>query len=342
MWLLWACAEPSVLPGDGVYVWNGAWSPEVSEAVEAARAQGLRIHALRAEVGTSVRAVAAEGPHVAVVRVTRFDAGTLDSARSILADLDAEPDVLELELDVDTPTARLDDYAAWLATLDPVHPLGITALPDWLSSPDLPSVLDAVDGWTLQVHAPTGTILDAAALRAVTRAEALGRPFRVALPAYGVGVARDGEGVAVGVVGEDVRFSGDEAWADPGAVAEVVRALDGRHALTWFRLPVAGDRWTWSDATWSAVRAGQAPAPAFVPIREGADLRLRNDGEGDAAAPAVHLRGRVDAWDAVAGWTAAVEPEGVRFLPPASPIRARSTVPIGWARGEFTVTQETR
>ena len=188
---LLACTPPLVpASGEAVYVWQGAWTPEVRAAAKVPDTPMLFV--LHAEVSDTVRTVDVPelGPHAAVIR-----ADTL--AHLAAVPIDVPPDATELQLDVDVPTADLADYADFLAGLDLDVPLTITALPDWLRSPAFPDVLDAVDGWTLQVHAP-GQAFHLPDLSAVPR----DRPFRIALPTYGVGLVKDREGVTVGVVGE--------------------------------------------------------------------------------------------------------------------------------------------
>lgn len=342
MWTFFACAEPAPPPrGEAVYVWQSAWKPEVRAAVSQAQADGLGVYALHAEITSSIREIAVPdiGPHGAVVRV--HDLGRLDEARAVLAALAARPDVEEVQLDADVPTMRLPEYAAWLATVDVPVPLSITGLPDWLGSPALPDVLAQVDGWTIQLHAPVRRVDAALLLDAdLERVSALDSPFRVALPTYGVGLAQDGEGVTTGVVGEGVRFAGPEVWADPAAVAAVVRSLpEDKHFLgvTWFRLPVDGDRWTWSRATWDAVRAGRVPSAALAVEQAGVDLRVRNTGDADAPALPIRLSGDIEAFDAVGDWRAQRVADGVRFDPPVRRVPAGASRPVGWARGTYTV-----
>jgi hypothetical protein len=341
MLALLACTEPAPPPsGEAAYVWQSAWTPAVRAAVDDARADGLRLYVLHAEIGTATRTIAVPdiGPHAAVVRV--HDLARRDDARELLLALAGRPDVTEVQLDADVPTAGLQGYAEWLATVDVPVPLSITGLPDWLGSRALPDVLAQVDAWTIQLHAPARRYEDAVSLDVdLARVTTLGAPFRVALPTYGVGLVLDREGVGTGVVGEGVRFDGPEVWAAPAEVAAIVRDLPsepGFLGVTWFRLPVDGDRWTWSRPTWNAVRAGRAPEGRLVVEQDGVDLRVHNLGDGDTPALPIQLSGDVSAFDAVGGWRAQEVGGGVRFEPPLRPIPAGASRPVGWARGVYT------
>ena len=65
--------------------------------------------------------------------------------------------VTGVEIDHDAATARLPDYQRFLQRLRQRLPtalqLGITALPAWIGSPNLPGVLQQADSSVLQVHA---------------------------------------------------------------------------------------------------------------------------------------------------------------------------------------------
>src|SRR6185369_6869028 len=75
--------------------------------------------------------------------------------------------VAGVEIDHDCGTARLSAYARFLAELrtriEDGVPLSITALPAWLSAPNLDTVLAQADEVVLQVHAvqsPRGGLFD--------------------------------------------------------------------------------------------------------------------------------------------------------------------------------------
>ena len=219
----------------------------------------------------------------------------------------------ELQLDFDAPTAGLAAYAGWLdavRTRVPDLPLVITALPTWLDSDAFAALLDHVDAVVLQVHSVTRPerpdalppLCDpAAARRWIARAAALGRPFRVALPTYGyrLGFAPDGRLLGLTAEAPARAWPADtqlrELRADAPALAALVRALSADRpanltAISWYRLPVAGDTLTWSAATFAAVRRGAPVAPAVTlglawPEPGLAEVRATNSGTADGALP---------------------------------------------------------
>lgn len=233
-------------------------------------------------------------PIIAVVRIDRPLTGGGDA--QALAELSALLTrwrkggiaLAGLEIDYDSPTARLRDYRDFLASLrsalDPAIRLSITALPTWLSSPDLSGVLQAADESVLQVHsviAGDRKLFDRgqaerwiAAMAAATR-----KPFRIALPAYGERLAD----------GEELRVSPEE-------VAELIRRENRFRpahlaGFVWFRLPTADDAGTWSLATLRVVIQGESLEPHLsVSVRDGdtpglSILALSNDGATDVTLP---------------------------------------------------------
>src|SRR5262249_48126099 len=116
-----------------------------------------------------------------------------------------------VEIDYDCPTARLASYAGFLAELRARLPrrlaLSITALPSWLSSPQLEGVARDLDEIVPQVAAvddPRRGLFDAAQAGRWVRAFArrIPRPLRVALPAYDVRVSWRADGRLASVEGE--------------------------------------------------------------------------------------------------------------------------------------------
>jgi hypothetical protein len=296
------------------------------------QADAAALAALGRPVGIAVRVGLPEagwGPEVeqatlaAVRRVReRAEAGGLQPA--------------ELHLDLDVPTNRLPDYADWLPRVRaawPDVPLTITGLPDWLRNRGLPRVLQAVDGWVLQVHwlrpvspevapgwyepPPPSALYDVTEAReAVAAAAGLGHPYRVALPTYESGGVRADPAEIAGLV---------ERWS-----AAPPEHLQG---YAWFRLPVAGDDTTWPVTALAAVREGRAPRAgvrAAANLVDGAwDVSITVDGEdtwrggcvtvrwsGVAGADAEALDGRVTLADGQAWWTTyrAVRPGETRTV----------------------------
>lgn len=208
--------------GQGVYVWQYAWSPPVQEAV--AQHLGAFSHALVfcAEVSagnegfTVQRAYpgwramgTARIPIWAVLRVrnsvTRKITSSADEVAAYLGQLahaiadEASASSVALagvQIDYDCPTRALSGYAALTGALHralPGVPLSITALPTWLGQPALAEVVAPLVHFTLQVHSldKPKRIDDAILLCDAPRIEGwlnqaarLQTPFYLALPTY--------------------------------------------------------------------------------------------------------------------------------------------------------------
>ena len=127
----------------------------------------------------------------------------------------------------------------------------------------LPALLDAVDGWTLQLHAlvppvaggPVEPLFRADRARdAITAAARLGRPFRIALPTCGYTLAFAPDGRFLGAAAERPISWRPEVHTqrlvpDPAEIAAFVAELDDRHP------PELVGR------VWSACRTPTTPSP---------------------------------------------------------------------------------
>ena len=144
-------------------------------------------------------------PVIAVVRINGQLAHYNDD--QMLVDLDGllsrwrqmGAPIAGLEIDHDCGIARLATYAKFLARvrthLDRRIPLSITALPTWMSSPELDAVFAPTSEVVLQVHMvqnPRAGLFNAEQARRWIQelSHRTDKPFRVALPAYGVRVTR--------------------------------------------------------------------------------------------------------------------------------------------------------
>ena len=112
----------------------------------------------------------------------------------------------------------------------------------------------------------------AEARRAVERAAAFGKPFRVALPTYGYLLAMSPAGQLVGISAEGPARSWPEGAclrevrADPESLAQLVQSWqeDRPQALMgviWYRLPIPEERLNWRWPTLTQVMSGKAPRP---------------------------------------------------------------------------------
>ncbi|MES2643807.1 MAG: DUF3142 domain-containing protein [Myxococcota bacterium] len=383
--LLVACTPPRAAGpmGSDAYVWQRAWTPPVSAAVVAHGGRFERLGVLAAEVTWAEGApvvtevvpdAGALAGHdvVAVLRVASW-AGPFDAELG-LAEVAADTvrrfrddghAVVELQVDFDAASSQLGGYTSWMGAIRAASavPVTITALPDWLARPELPALLAATDGWTLQVHDfsapatvadPLAPILDEAeALAAIERAATLNLPFRVALPTYGYTLAFAPDGAYIGATAErEVAWKTDvtlrSVRAEPVRVATVVARLTQDRppevlGLAWFRLPTEQDVQAWRWATLDAVMNGRAPTAdvrALVePAEAGApglfDVRVHNRGEDDALVTTVRIHGGDAAVvaDGQGGFVAQTVGAEVHFRSKTPrPLAPGATRTVGWAR----------
>lgn len=352
------------------YIWQRRWTPELAAG---AVALADVFSAYRVLVGEGnahdVMPVTVDWSAVArarrpVVLVIRWPGATpwtdatpllsaIASARALAAKAGVR--VTGVEIDHDCARARLPDYATLLrelrTRLDRALPLSITALPDWLAAPELPSVLAAVDASVLQVHAvakPGDGLFDAAQALRWVRAYAAtsAKSFRVALPAYGsrVTLASDGRVLAIDSDAATMPVFDAEARelaVDPRRVAVVLRRLRDapppRFAgVSWFRLPLPGDRRAYAPDTIRALVGDAAPTGAVsaqrVRIGSGPndDVVLRNDPGIDRLAPrTIRVPASCRDGEGVAGYR--FDPARARFDSNAPPLLKPGTSrTIGW------------
>ncbi len=233
-----------------------------------------------------------------------------------------------VEIDHDSATAGLEDYARWLEALALPQwlRLSITALPTWTSSPSLRRVSNAVDELVLQVHAIRApTIFDAAqAHRWILRFSwCLGdRTFRVALPTY------------------RVEIDGDVLGADPKELQRFVHTLNverprGLEGFLWFRLPVSADTAAWAAPTLDAVILGTLLKPSvkarLVPDGPGLfNVVVENDGTLAESWPELRFTGDIESVDITAGYVR----EREAWTAPSQILSAGEERTVGWVRGE--------
>lgn len=352
------------------YVWQRIWTPKVIAAAHRSADLVRTWRVLLAEADRAGRWTtvaipwndlrATGRPIVAVLRID----GRLDEARmpALLDRVAAAVDTVSgplagVEIDYDCPTSKLATYARFLAALRARLPvslkLSITALPTWMNAPDLERLVPPLDEIVLQVHAvddPRRGLFSAAQAESRVRAFArrIGRPFRVALPAYDVRVSWSRDGALASVEGEVPRLTGaaagDTLRVAPDAILAFLHAMqrsapDNLVGIAWFRMPTDADKRAWSFETWRAVLTNRLPSArlsaSLVPA-EAADLwtvTLSNDGAVDATIPrrvqldpACALADGANGFHLVAGTPLALEGRGNGRL------RPHDTRVIGWAR----------
>lgn len=311
-----------------VYVWQRIWTPAVVDAVQQASPHVERFRLLSAQwrVGDEPVVVDLSPGQAAfdnqqVVPVVRLDGTRLSvTPAEVAAVLDAQITMLQaagasvvaVEIDHDTATAAVGDYADWLtglrAALPDELPLWITALPDWRHSPDIARLLDGVDAYTLQVHAVSdnGAKLMDTEL-ALDWVRDFGRLSRtdlyIALPTYQLRAGLDQVGELMFLEGEATVAATAAVernlFVPPSEVVEwVSRVSQGKPrwlvGLAWFRLPIAGDRTVIGMETFLEMTRGRLPEARIEsriePTAAGArsfDVSLINHGPHDEAWPAL-------------------------------------------------------
>ncbi|WP_428667985.1 DUF3142 domain-containing protein [Reyranella sp.] len=357
------------LPHDA-YVWQRIWTPKVVAAAQRSAELVRSWRILLAEADRSghwskasipwgeLRAIGR--PIIAVLRIDgRLDEermpALLGQAAAIVAGADGP--LSGVEIDYDCPTSKLSTYARFLSGLRMRLPasleLSITALPTWMNSADLERLVPPLDEVVLQVHAvddPRRGLFNPTLAESRVRAFArrIGRPFRVALPAYDVRVTWSRDGGLASVEGEVPLLTGaapgETLRAAPDAILAFLHAMqraapDNLIGIAWFRLPTDADRRAWSHETWRAVLTDRLPparlSASLVPA-EAADLwtvTLSNDGAIDATVPrrvqldpACTLADGANGFRLVDGAPLALEGSGTGRL------RPHRTRVIGWAR----------
>jgi len=370
--LLNGCEQQDAPPLDQqLYVWQRQWTPAHDAALRDSRADfsTLRVLALQAFPQDGWRRARIDPallkrdgrPLIAVIRLD----GQLQSLdqdevtaqiQQLLSDWQGKGLTLAgVEIDHDAGNARLPAYRAFLthlrAVLPATLPLSITALPAWLDSPELPSLLSTVDSSVLQVHAvsdPRRGLFDPDQAR--KWAKGWGRittkPFYLALPAYGVALLPGASGPPVVESEVPVGRGGErrELLADPlqlRTLAMDLRAAPPAHlaGLIWFRLPLAGDRRAWSLTTLGAVARGDtldSRLSVKLSAQDGLyDISVSNQGNLDSPWPervTLAVQG-CDGADALAGYALQQSPDLLTFTRlSAGRIVAGGQRAIGWAR----------
>ncbi|MFJ2280878.1 DUF3142 domain-containing protein [Pseudomonas sp. NPDC087803] len=263
-----------------------------------------------------------------------------------------------VEIDHDAGNARLPAYSELLVHLRGALPaklaLSITALPAWLDSSQLPALLATVDSSVLQVHAvsdPRRGLFDPEQARRWAKAwgRVSDKPFYLALPAYGVALLPDADGVPVVESEVPLERGGQrrELLADPQQLSRLAKALredrpEHLAGLIWFRLPLPNDRRAWSLSTLRAVARGDALSSrlglTFSDHDGVQDIALRNVGNLDSAWPTrITVKASAcEGADALAGYSLQQSADLLTFTRlrdgrlPAGGQRA-----IGWARCAF-------
>lgn len=378
-----ACKPPPSITFDQqVYIWQRQWQIAHIEALAQSQTtfSALRILALQAHpkegwitAKIDPQTLTKDGrPLIAVIRLDgqlpQLDEKEIrEKIQHLLINWQALGlPVRGVEIDHDCASARLPTYAAFLknlrAELPAAFSLSITALPAWLTSPELESVLAQVDHSVLQVHSvnhPVLGLFEPKQAEKWAKAYALrnNKPFYLALPAYGMGLIERAD--AVPLVESEVPLNTSaplrELEADPEQVAALISTLEndplkGFVGFIWFRLPLEGDRRAWPLRTLQAVIHHE-------PLR--ADVLLQNVREGELHQLSLYNAGNIsadlpqqfqvigkncEALDAIGGYRLQRTAthliwQRIATTPPRR-LKAGQHYAVGWARCE-TLSQDT-
>lgn len=199
------CSQRAAPLTHDAYIWQRQWTSSLRDAVAGSSdlVRAWRVLVAQADAdgtfgsfGVDRDALSRSGrPVVIVIRIDGRLA-TFDEAALIarIADVtQAWPSAAGLEIDYDCPTRRLPAYAHFLQVMKARlgrTPLSITALPTWLSSPDLDRLLDVPDEAVLRVpsvQAPQAGLFSVELAMGWVDdfSRRIRKPFRVALPTYG-------------------------------------------------------------------------------------------------------------------------------------------------------------
>jgi hypothetical protein len=325
--LLASCDSPAPLPLDQqVYIWQRQWTPNHTLALAQSRQTFSTLRVLAAQdypkqgwIHAHIDFAVLQKDARPVIAVIRLDGQLPQLNNSEIANQIQQVistwqskglNLVGIEIDHDCASQRLSEYAVLLEQLKQKLPkplrLSITALPAWLDSPELDSVLEIVDSSVLQVHAvqrvQLGLFDEAKAESWVTAyAKRSAHDFYVALPAYSAGLTADGR------VESEVRLSyagqRQELRVDPHSVAKFMQFVQDKHepklrGLVWFRLPLADDVRAWSWTTLHAVVTQHSLEAQFdIALKPSAkiaglyDIVLTNSGNLDANLPvSIHVQ----------------------------------------------------
>jgi hypothetical protein len=355
----------------GFYVWQREVSRDVMAAARSVVAESRELFVLAGEFdrkgGDVMHNLASDarpqfdfgnGDHAlpSATAVFRVRVDALDLATDAGAAVAARAAALgarRVQLDVDAPERRLDDYAALAKAVRAGLPAGstlsLTVLPCHLEHQAAARrLLSVADYAVLQLHGidPPASLnecwrlMDPATVRkALARARTLGDKMRIALPSYAYVLEFAPDGAFSRLYAEGLR---EVTALPPGSVVRVAspdQALlaellsdTGSPPAIWFRMPVpGGDRWCLDRETLDELERGHVPAPCVAldaePLPAGNGFRVfatfRHVISIDPAEVPLHWRdeARAGEWIAVGGCVADVPagrlPESVTLAPHA-------------------------
>jgi len=288
---------------DSFYIWKRAWTAPVKEAVEAEKgAKELFFLAGEFDAKEGVRSFFPVNPDWNALKRSGVRATPVYRAKASLAsDASLAEAIAEswkacakeaaasglrlnsLQIDLDCPESKLEDYARLLSALKRLLPegaeLSATALPCHLARKAFASVAKETAFYVLQVHGldfPKSLSEKAELLplpqakEALKRALELGRPFLLALPCYAYQARyskRDGHLLFLSAEDPPPPDASTETRLVEPKLQELAELVQETRALpetpfkgiVWFRLPVKGERLCLDRAALTLLQEGKAP-----------------------------------------------------------------------------------
>lgn len=269
------------------YVWQQLWSSHVVEAVCSEPATTLYPVAtvVPASGNSTLLQIpwddlsATEHRFVPVIRITLKAFNRNDLEPELLRIARELNSFDEIQLDLDCPESRMNEYAGLISNLRKIIPqptLSITVLPCHVGNRSFRHLTKTVNSYVLQVHGlavpkhlndPAELMNRKTADRAIRQAEALGHPYSIALACYAYELNFDPTSkkfmflTAEGPVRRQPSLKKRIA-ADPADLVDLVstfQTLEHAQQIIWFRLPVQGDRLCLPRPTLGTIEAGELP-----------------------------------------------------------------------------------
>lgn len=278
MLLITGCSKESKLYAfpHNFYIWNQQWNAAVVTSVEKWEPMSSAFHVLAVSYKKNLEVkrinVNWQSFQSGKIKVVfRINGNTLPTIESVLSELENISNQIDdaqlqgLEIDFDSPTSQLKVYDEWLTALKGrlSIELGITAIPTWLASNHLPSILDRLDFYILQVHSvlspEDGLFNKNLAIKWSKQFNNLSdTPFLIALPNYWYQAGLDNKGKILYLNAEQSNLyrskNALEIVANPEHIASAIKDIEGNNlkhftGWIWFRMPTSNDSRIFSDAT---------------------------------------------------------------------------------------------